>query len=38
VIRCEEEPLVTGREGLNTLRVINSVKKAAATGQSVQVL
>jgi len=38
VIRREEEPLVTGREGLSTLKVINSVKEAAATGQSVQVL
>jgi len=37
VIRREEEPLVTGRDGLNTLKVINSVEEAAATGQLVQV-
>jgi predicted dehydrogenase len=37
VIRREEEPLVTGREGLNTLKVIVAVKEAAATGQLVQI-
>jgi predicted dehydrogenase len=37
VIRREEQPLVTGREGLNTLKVIIAVKNAAATGQRVQI-
>jgi predicted dehydrogenase len=37
VIRREEHPLVTGREGLNTLKVIIAVKESAATGQSVQI-
>lgn len=32
VIRGEEPPLVSGREGLETLRVIEAVKKSAATG------
>lgn len=37
VIRGEEEPLVSGREGLNTLKVIAAVKEAAASGQMVDV-
>jgi predicted dehydrogenase len=37
VIRRQEQPLVTGREGLNTLKVIIAVKQAAATGQLVQI-
>jgi predicted dehydrogenase len=37
VIRGEEQPLVTGREGLNTLKVIVAVKEAAASGQLVHV-
>ena len=37
VIRREQHPLVTGREGLNTLKVIIAVKESAATGQSVQI-
>ncbi|MTE01175.1 gfo/Idh/MocA family oxidoreductase [Paracoccus sp. YIM 132242] len=32
VIRGEEPPLVSGREGLETLRVIEAVKQSAATG------
>jgi len=35
VIRGAEEPLVSGREGLNTLKVITAVKQAAETGQLV---
>jgi predicted dehydrogenase len=35
VIRGEEEPLVSGREGLNTLKVIDAVKRSAATGERV---
>jgi predicted dehydrogenase len=35
VIRGEEEPLVSGREGLATLRVIEAVKRSAATGEMV---
>ena len=37
VIRREQHPLVTGREGLDTLKVIIAVKESAATGQSVQI-
>lgn len=32
VIRGQEPPLVSGREGLETLRVIEAVKQSAATG------
>jgi predicted dehydrogenase len=34
-IRGVEEPLVTGREGLETLKVISAVKEAAATGGTI---
>ncbi len=37
VIRGEAEPLVSGREGLETLRVITAVKQAAETGQRVTI-
>jgi predicted dehydrogenase len=36
VIRGEAAPLVPGREGLATLRVIEAVKRAAASGQAVR--
>ena len=36
VIRGEEPPLVSGREGLETLRVIEAVKRSAATGEIVR--
>jgi predicted dehydrogenase len=35
VIRGEEPPLVSGREGLLTLKVIAAVQQAAASGQTV---
>jgi len=37
VIRGSEKPLVSGREGLETLKVIEAVKQAAATGMTVQI-
>lgn len=37
VIRGEAEPLVSGREGLETLRVVEAVARAAATGETVKV-
>ena len=37
VIRGEEPPLVSGREGLATLKVIEAVKASAATGRSVTI-
>jgi predicted dehydrogenase len=37
VIRGDEPPLVSGREGLNTLKVITAVKQAAATGQLITI-
>lgn len=37
VIRGEEEPLVSGREGLATLAVIEAVKRAARSGLPVEV-
>lgn len=36
VIRGEEEPLVSGREGLMTLRAIDAVRRAAASGETVR--
>jgi predicted dehydrogenase len=33
VIRGEAEPIVSGRDGLNTLRVTEAVTEAARTGQ-----
>jgi predicted dehydrogenase len=33
VIRGQEQPLVSGREGLETLRVIEAVKRSAETGE-----
>ena len=36
VIRGEEPPLVSGREGLNTLRVISAVKQAARSGELIK--
>ena len=36
VIRGEEAPLVSGREGLETLRVIDAVKRSAATGDIIR--
>lgn len=35
VIRGEEPPLVSGREGLATLRVIDAIRRAASTGDTV---
>lgn len=35
VIRGEAEPLVSGQDGLDTLRVIEAVKQSAATGQRI---
>ena len=37
VIRGEEAPLVSGREGLATLAVIEAVKRAARTGEPVEI-
>jgi predicted dehydrogenase len=37
VIRNEEPPLVSGREGLMTLQVIDAVQRAAATGERIRV-
>ncbi|MGX9572253.1 Gfo/Idh/MocA family protein [Mesorhizobium sp. f-mel] len=36
VIRGDEPPLVSGREGLETLRVIDAVKRSAATGERIE--
>jgi len=36
VIRGEAQPIVSGRDGLNTLRVTEAVSEAAATGQLVE--
>jgi len=38
VIRGEETPLVSGREGLETLRVISAVKQAAVSGRVVEIV
>lgn len=35
VIRGEEQPLVSGREGLQTLKVIDAVKRSAASGERI---
>jgi predicted dehydrogenase len=35
VIRGREEPIVSGREGLDTLKVIVAVKEAAESGRMV---
>ena len=37
VVRGTASPVVSGREGLETLRVIEAVKRSAATGQAVPV-
>lgn len=37
VIRGEEQPLVSGREGLNSLTLVEAVKAAGRTGQQVAV-
>ncbi|MBR0898849.1 Gfo/Idh/MocA family oxidoreductase [Bradyrhizobium tropiciagri] len=37
VIRGQEKPLVSGREGLMTLKVIDAVKRAASSGELVKV-
>ena len=37
VIKKEEKPMVSGREGLLTLRVIEAIQKSALTQQSVNV-
>ena len=36
VVRGAAEPLVSGREGLKTLQVIEAVKRSAATGETVE--
>ncbi|MDX8443306.1 Gfo/Idh/MocA family protein [Mesorhizobium australafricanum] len=36
VIRGDEPPLVSGREGLKTLRVVDAVKRSAATGERIE--
>ncbi|TIM56040.1 Gfo/Idh/MocA family oxidoreductase [Mesorhizobium sp.] len=36
VIRGDEPPLVSGHEGLETLRVIDAVKRSAATGERIE--
>lgn len=37
VIRGDAQPLVSGREGLNTLKVIAAVKEASRTGRAVHI-
>jgi predicted dehydrogenase len=37
VIRGQDAPVVSGREGLSTLKVIAAVKEAAATGRVVRI-
>ncbi|MEM9734783.1 MAG: Gfo/Idh/MocA family oxidoreductase [Pseudomonadota bacterium] len=37
VILGEESPLVSGREGLQSLRVVEAIQQAAATGQAVTI-
>ncbi|TGQ03166.1 Gfo/Idh/MocA family oxidoreductase, partial [Mesorhizobium sp. M2E.F.Ca.ET.219.01.1.1] len=36
VIRGDEPPLVSGREGLKTLRVVDAVNRSAATGERIE--
>ena len=36
VVRGEAQPLVSGREGLASLKVIMAIKEAAATGRMVE--
>ena len=36
VIRGEEKPLVSGREGLETLKVIDAIQRAAKSGETVR--
>ena len=38
VIRGAAEPVVSGREGLNTLKVVAAIKEAAATGKVVEIV
>jgi hypothetical protein len=38
VIRRECDPLVSGREGLRTLAVIDAIQRAAKTGQTIQLV
>jgi len=37
VIRGEEKPLVTGRDGLQNLRVVDAIAEAARTGRTVEI-
>jgi len=37
VIRGQEKPLVTGRDGLQNLRVVDAIAEAARTGRTVEV-
>src|SRR5208283_4799065 len=37
VIRGEEAPLVTGRDGLQNLRVVDAISEAAKTGKAVEI-
>ena len=37
ILENGEKPLVSGREGLRTLQVVEAIQKAAATGDSVQI-
>jgi len=36
VIRGDEEPLVSGRDGLQNLRVVDAIVLAARSGQTVE--
>jgi len=38
VIRETAEPVVSGREGLNTLKIIAAVKDAAAMGKVIDIV
>ena len=37
VVRGEEKPVVSGRDGLHTLKVIEAVKRAAASGKAIRI-